>query len=542
MADDTAPTSTPAPDVPLDPKRDRLVITASSLGTVFEWYDFFLYGILAALLGKLFFPSDNPTAATLASLAAFGAGFGVRPLGAIVFGYFGDLIGRKYTFLVTITLMGGATAAIGFLPTYATAGIWAPILLVFLRLLQGLALGGEYGGAAIYVAEHAPPGKRGQYTSWIQVSVVGGFLLCLAVVLACRRAMTVEEFEAWGWRIPFLASIIMLAISLYIRLKLSESPVYKAMKDAGTTSKNPLVDAWQHPGNKGRILTALFGVGAGLTVIYYTSQFGTLYFLQGTARVAEEEALTYMAVGALLAAPLYVVCGWLSDKVGRKKLLLAGYAIAAFSVFPLFHMMADGANPALAKATREAPARLELPECDFSVFAPKQDAPCAKALAYLSKRGISYAKVEPYVAGQVALTVGGTRVAGFDEKAYTAALVAAGYPDKADPAQKQRWKIILAVFLMVALSAMTYGQVAAILVEMFPARIRYTSMSIPYHIGTGYFGGFLPFISQYIVVRTGDAYAGLWYTVAVVVMAFFVSLFFLPETANKPLDEEHAAA
>ncbi len=527
-----------APTVSLDPKRDRLVIVASSLGTVFEWYDFFLYGILAALLGKLFFPSDNATAATLASLAAFGAGFGVRPLGAILFGYFGDKIGRKYTFLVTITLMGGATAAIGFLPTYATAGLWAPALLVGMRLLQGLALGGEYGGAAIYVAEHAPQNKRGQYTSWIQVSVAGGFLLCVVVVLACRHSMSTADFEAWGWRIPFLASLLMLAISLYIRMKLSESPVFKAMKAAGTTSNNPLLDSWRHPGNKGRILTALFGVGAGLTVIYYTSQFYTLYFLQGTARVPEEEALLYMAVGAVLAAPFYVLFGALSDRIGRKKLLLVGYALSMLFTFPLFHMMADAANPALSRATAASPVKLELPPCDFSVFAPKQTTDCGKALAYIAKRGISYTKVAPYADGQVALQVGQNRIAGFDDKAYTAALVAAGYPDKADPNEKQPWKIILAIALLIGLSAMTYGQVAAILVEMFPARIRYTSMSIPYHIGTGYFGGFLPFISQYIVVRTGDAYAGLWYTVCVVAMAFVVSAIWLPETAGRALDED----
>jgi len=330
----------------------------------------------------------------------------------------------------------------------------------------------------------------------------------------------------------------MLAISLYIRLKLRESPVFKAMKEAGTTSRNPIMDSLRAPGNFGRVMVALFGVSAGLTVIYYTSQFGTLYFLQGTARVAEEEALLSMAVGALIAAPLYIVFGALSDRIGRKKLLLVGYALSALLIFPLFHLMADGANPALARASRSSPVRLELPKCDFSVFAPKQEVPCAKALGYLAKRGISYAKVAPYKDGEVALDVGTRRVEGFDEKAYTAALVAAGYPDKADPAEKQPWKIILAIALMVALSAMTYGQVAAILVEMFPARIRYTSMSVPYHIGTGYFGGFLPFISQYIVVRTGDAYAGLWYTIGVVVMAFLVSLFFLTETAGKPLDGE----
>jgi MFS family permease len=521
-----------AADGVIDPKRDRLVIVASSLGTVFEWYDFFLYGILAALIGRLFFPSDNATAALLASLATFGAGFGVRPLGAMLFGHFGDLIGRKRTFLVTITLMGGATAAIGLLPTYASAGVWAPVLLLVLRLLQGLALGGEYGGAAIYVAEHAPPGKRGQYTSWIQASVAGGFLLCLIVVIACRHSMSAQAFEEWGWRVPFLLSLIMLAISLYIRLKLSESPVFQAMKDAGATSKNPIVDSFSDRANIGKLLVALFGVAAGLTVVYYTSQFGTLYFLQGTTRVAEEEALLYMAAGALLAAPLYVGFGWLSDKVGRKKLLLVGYVLSMLLTFPMFRMMADGANPALERATASSPVTLELPPCDFSIFAQKQQSECGKALAFLSKRGISYDK---QTAASLALRVGDQRIAGFDEAAYVAALAAAGYPDTADPAEKTPWKIILAVFVLVALSAMTYGQVAAILVEMFPARIRYTSMSVPYHIGTGYFGGFLPFISQYIVVTTGDAYAGLWYTVGVVAMAFVVSLIWLPENSGKDI-------
>ena len=519
---------------PIDPKRDRLVITASALGTVFEWYDFFLYGILAALLGKLFFPADNPTAATLASLAAFGAGFGVRPLGALLFGWFGDRIGRKYTFLITITLMGSATAAIGFLPTFATAGLWAPALLVLLRLLQGLALGGEYGGAAIYVGEHAPKGKRGQYTSWIQVSVVGGFLLCLVMVLACRHALTPAQFEAWGWRIPFIASLVMLAISLYIRLKLSESPVFSAIKQAGQISRNPFKDSLTYPGNLKRVLVALFGVSAGLTVVFYTSQFGTLYFLQGTARVAEEEALLYMAAGAMLAAPLYVGFGALSDRIGRKKLLLAGYALTLVLLFPMFRLIADGANPALSRATVTSPVTLALPDdCDFNVFRPRHDEPCAKALNYLSRRGVSYRKES---AAEVALHVGQRRISGFDQAAYTSALEAAGYPDKADPAQRQPWKIILAVAIMVALSAMTYGQVAAILVELFPARIRYTSMSVPYHIGTGYFGGFLPFISQLIVVRTGDAYAGLWYTIGVVAMALVVSALWLPETYRKELD------
>ncbi len=517
-------------DTGLDIKRDRLVITASSLGTVFEWYDFFVYGILAALLGKLFFPSDNPTAATLASLAIFGAGFGVRPFGAILFGYFGDKIGRKYTFLVTITLMGGATAAIGFLPTFASAGLWAPALLLLMRCLQGLALGGEYGGAAIYVAEHAPPGKRGQYTSWIQASVAGGFLLAVVVVLTTRTAMTPESFEAWGWRVPFAISLLLLAVSLWIRLKLSESPVFQAMKAAGTTSKNPIVDSFKYPGNVKRIFVAMFGVAAGLTVIYYTSQFGTLYFLTGPARVPETDALIYMAIGATIAAPLYVVFGWLSDKVGRKKLLLTGYGLAMLSVFPLFHMMANAANPDLERATRTSPVTLSLPDCDFNVLNRTHTIECAKALNFLTKRGIGYSKSPSET---VSIKVGDTVVQGFDEKAYVAALEAAGYPDKSDPAKRQPWKIVLAVALMVGLSAMTYGQVAAILVEMFPARIRYTSMSIPYHIGTGYFGGFLPYISQYIVARTGDAYSGLWYMVGVTAMAFVVALIWLPETSGK---------
>ena len=514
-----------------DPKRDRLVIIASAMGTVFEWYDFFLYGILASLLGKLFFTTGNPTTELLFSLGAFGIGFFFRPLGAVIFGYFGDKIGRKYTFLVTITLMGAATAAIGFLPTFAMVGVWAPVLLLALRTLQGLALGGEYGGAAIYVAEHAPPGKRGQYTSWIQASVAGGFLLSLIVVLTCRALISETDFAAWGWRVPFLLSLVMLAISIYIRLKLSESPVFKAMKAAGTTSKNPLVESFSHKGNLGNIMVALFGVAAGLTVIYYTSQFGTLYFLQGTARLPETQALLYMAVGALLAAPFFVFFGWLSDKIGRKKLLCAGYALTLVLLFPLFHLMADGANPALQGATRSHPVVVELPDCDFSVFG-KPVTECAKALDFLSKRGVSYSKTP---AEALVITVGTRRLAGFDKAAWTAALVTAGYPEKADPDAVTHWKVIAAVAIMVGLSAMTYGQVAAILVELFPARIRYTSMSIPYHIGTGYFGGFLPVISQYIVVRTGQSFSGLWYTFAVVLMALVVCLIWLPETRDRDI-------
>ena len=428
----------------VDPQRDRLVIIASSLGTVFEWYDFFLYGILASLLGRLFFTTGNATTELLFSLFAFGIGFFFRPLGAVIFGYFGDRVGRKYTFLVTIVLMGGATAAIGVLPTFATAGVWAPVLLLLLRTLQGLALGGEYGGAAIYVAEHAPPGKRGFYTSFIQISVPIGFLLCLVVVLTCRHSMSTEAFEAWGWRLPFLASLVMLAVSVFIRMRLAESPVFQKMKAAGTVCRNPIVESFSDRANIGQVLVALFGVSAGLTVIYYTSQFGTLYFLQGTARVPEEQALLYLAVGAGIAAPMYVGCGWLSDKFGRKKLLLIGYAASLALLFPVFHLMADGANPALEEATRASPVTIMLPPCDYSVFG-KPASDCARALDYLTKRGISYSK---QAAPTLGLAVGKARLTGFDKAAYTAALVAAGYPDKADPNEKQPWKIILAIALI----------------------------------------------------------------------------------------------
>ena len=515
-------------DPGLDPKRDRLVIIASSLGTIFEWYDFFLYGILASLLGRLFFATGNPTTELLFSLGAFAIGFFFRPIGAVIFGYFGDRIGRKYTFLVTISLMGGATAAIGLLPTYASAGIWAPVLMLLLRTLQGMALGGEYGGAAIYVAEHAPAGRRGFYTSFIQIAAPVGFLLCLVIVIATRHAMSPEAFEAWGWRVPFLMSLALLAVSIFIRLKLAESPVFQAMKAAGNTSKNPIIESFSDRANLGKVMVAMIGITAGMTVIYYTSQFGTLYFLQGTSRIPEEQALLYMACGALVAAPAYVFFGWLSDKIGRKQVVLAGYALTLALIFPLFHMLADAANPALAEATRAAPVTLELPACDYSVFV-KPESDCGKALDFISKRGIDH---EKRTSASLALNVGGQRVIGFDKVAYTAALVKAGYPDVADPARISHFRIIAAIVMIVLLSAMTYGPLAAILVEMFPAKIRYTSLSIPYHIGSGYFGGFLPLISQLIVVRTGDAFAGLWYTVVVVAVAFVVTAVWLRDTRH----------
>lgn len=522
--------STAETEVVLDPKRDRLVITASSLGTVFEWYDFFVYGILAALIGKLFFPADNPTAATLASLAIFGAGFGVRPFGAILFGYFGDKIGRKHTFLVTITLMGVATAAIGLLPTFETAGIWAAGLLLLMRCLQGLALGGEYGGAAIYVAEHAPDGKRGQYTSWIQASVAGGFLLAVIVVLITRQSMSTEAFEAWGWRVPFLTSILLLAISLYMRLKLSESPVFKAMKAAGTTSKKPVSGKLSISGQCGAYFRGI--IRRRCRIDRYLLHVAIWHFIlpnRDCARSRDGCAFVYgggRSVGGTDLCCLRLAVG----QMGPQKVALAWLRPFHRRRVSYFLMMADAANPALAQATERNPVTLSIPQCDFNALNRVHESECAQALNFLTKRGIAYSK---QASDTVSLNVGDSNLQGFDEKAYITALEKAGYPDKSDPAQREPWKIILAVFLMVALSGMTYGQVAAILVEMFPAKIRYTSMSIPYHIGAGYFGGFLPYISQYIVAQTGQPFSGLWYTVGVTALAFVVALIWLPETSGK---------
>ena len=504
---------------------------ASSLGTVFEWYDFFVYGALAALLGDLFFPSDNPTAALLKSLATFGAGFGIRPLGAILFGRLGDKVGRKYTFLITITLMGLATAAIGLLPTYRAAGVWAPVLLVSCRLLQGLALGGEYGGAAIYVAEHAPPDRRGFHTSFIQFSVVGGFLLSLGVVLAAMAAMSKAEWRDWGWRLPFLLSLAMLAVSLWIRLKLNESPVFKAMKAAGGCAHSPLRESFATRANVKTMFVAMIGVAAGLTVIFYTAQFYSYAFLETAMRLDGREAKALAGIAAVLGAPAFLLAGWMSDRVGRKPVMVVGYALVLVALFPTYRLIAARANPAWTRAVAAAPVVVHGGKgCKYDVFASgKQATPCARVLDMLARRGVSYVKAD----GPLAVEIAGVRIAGETPAAVSAALVRAGYPDHADPASIDRPAIVGAILLLVILSGMTYGPVAAILVELFPARIRYTSLSIPYHIGTGWFGGFLPFVTQYIVAKTGDAFAGLWYTFGVVVAALLVTILWLPETRGR---------
>ncbi len=528
-----------ADDYVVDPKRDRLVILASSLGTVFEWYDFFIYGTLAPVIAMHFFPAANPTAALLLTLATFGAGFGVRPLGAILFGILGDKMGRKYTFLVTITLMGIATAAVGILPTYAQIGIAAPILLVVCRLLQGLALGGEYGGAAIYVAEHAPRNKRGYYTSFIQASVIGGFLLSVVMVLASNALVSVEARTEWAWRIPFLVSILLLAVSLWVRLKLKESPVFKAMKEAGKTARNPLRESFRTWPQVKMILVALFGIAAGLTVIWYTAQFQALYFLQSTLRIDDTAARLMIGIAAMFSIFWFVLFGWLSDKIGRKAPIVTGYALTIILMFPLFYWMAGAANPELAVAMERNPVTVQGTNCDYDPFASRQATPCGRALDALTRRGIAYTVLPApgWQGDTYRVRVGSTLVNAEDPAALEPVLAGAGYRlEKTVPPFGRAAQVVLAIVVIGFLSGMTYGPVAALLVEMFPARVRYTSLSVPYHIGTGYFGGFLPFISQYVVARTGDPFSGLWYTIGVVAMALVVTLFWLPETAGKKLD------
>ena len=524
-----------------EPQRDRLIIVASSLGTIFEWYDFFVYGTLAALLGRLFFPSDNPTAGLLFSLATFGAGFGVRPIGALIFGVLGDRVGRKHTFLATITLMGIATALVGFLPTFAQAGIWAPALLVGLRLLQGLALGGEYGGAAIYVAENAPRERRGYFTSYIQASVVGGFILSLIVVLGATALVGKDAFAVWGWRIPFVVSLLLLMVSLYIRLKLRESPVFAAMKAKGTICANPLRETFATGTNIRHLLVALFGIAAGLTVIWYTAQFSTLLFLQQTALVDETDTKLLCGVTALLSAPFFILAGHLSDRWGRRPLIIGGYGLTLLLLFPLFHLLAQAANPTLTAATARAPIVVTGVRCSYDPFANKQQTACGEAMQYFSAHGIGFHRVESSglplrITVGTAVAVDLDNIAGhLDKSAVETALAHAGYPTREHPGPRNDLLIVAAGLAMGILSAMTYGPVAAVLVELFPARIRYTSMSIPYHIGAGYFGGFLPLISQFIIARSGDPFGGLWYTFAVVAVAFVVTLFALPETKGRDI-------
>jgi MFS family permease len=546
------------------PQDARRVIVASSLGTVFEWYDFYLYGSLAAVISRQFFSGVNPTAAFIFALMAFAAGFAVRPFGALVFGRLGDLVGRKHTFLVTIVMMGASTFVVGVLPSYSTIGIAAPIILVCLRLLQGLALGGEYGGAATYVAEHAPSGKRGAYTSWIQTTATMGLFLSLAVILACRVGLGPERFDAWGWRIPFLLSAVLLGVSVWIRLALDESPVFKAMKAEGTSSKAPLRESFAHWGNLKIVLLALFGLAAGQAVVWYTGQFYALFFLTQTLKVDAQTANVLVAIGLLLGSPFFVVFGTLSDRIGRKPLIMLGCALAVATYFPLFRALTHFANPALEDAQTRAPVVVAADPADCSVqFNPvgtsKFTSSCDVAKAALVARGVPY-RNEPLPAGAVAevrvgsanipsvrsATGGGTGAGAASRESFEGALRAAldeaAYPVQADPARINRPMVVGVLFVLMLYVALVYGPIAAMLVEMFPTRIRYTSMSLPYHIGNGWFGGFLPTTAFAIVAAKGDIYAGLWYPVVIAGMTLVVGTLFLKETRNVDLAHDEAGA
>ncbi|MBY8336104.1 MFS transporter [Alteriqipengyuania sp. NZ-12B] len=519
-------------------KEIRLVIAASSAGTIFEWYDFFIYGTLAGLIGAAFFPSGNETLQILLVWAGFAVGFGFRPLGAILFGFLGDKLGRKYTFLVTVTLMGIATAGVGLIPDAATIGIAAPIIVIGFRILQGLALGGEYGGAAIYVAEHAPPEKRGFYTSFIQASVVGGFVLSIIVVLTCRWLIPAEDFAAWGWRVPFLLSIILLAISLWMRLKLSESPVFKAMKEAGETSGNPFIESFTYPGNKKRIFVALFGITGVLTTIWYTAFFSSLSFLRGPMRVDESVVEWMLLAGGLISMSFYLVIGRWSDKIGRKLPIILGAGLSLALLFPVFWGMGHLANPGLSAAAERTPVVVTGQNCTPDPFAElfgREQTDCGKLLDALTSSGVRYELRE---GGALGLSVGG-EAQPLDPALFAQgpalrdgvreALTAKGFDFSTQvPPIANILGIVGLLLVMGMLSALTYGSVAALLTEMFPPQIRYSSMSIPYHIGAGYLGGFLPLIAGIIVARSGDIYAGLWYTWIVVAFGLLVAWWGLP--------------
>ncbi|MBS0255192.1 MAG: MFS transporter [Proteobacteria bacterium] len=509
----------------------RLIIAASTAGTIFEWYDFFIYGTLSAIIGKTFFPAGNATLQTLLVWATFAVGFGFRPFGAVLFGFFGDRLGRKYTFLVTVTLMGLATAAVGMIPSTASIGMAAPLIIIALRVMQGLALGGEYGGAAIYVAEHAPAERRGTYTGWIQTSAMGGFILSIAVVLTCKAVMAPATWADWGWRVPFLLSVLLLAISLWMRLKLSESPVFRAMKEEGSVSGNPFIESLTYPGNLKRLLVAMVGSAAGMTVIYYTALFYMLTFLKGPLRVDDTVAEATVGIAALLATLAFQPIGAWSDKVGRKLPLVLGYVAALALLFPAFHAIGQAANPRLTEASAHTPVVVAGPDCHFDTFASDQASQCGKLLADLANLGVPYRLANAPVTG---LSAGGQPVAldGYPwgdkaarAKAMPRLLAPHGYDlNKVTPPWSARITIGAWIFALSIALGLTYGGMAAQLAEMFPARIRYSSMSIPYHLGTGYFGGFLPLIASYMVAKSGNPYQGLWYTLAVVAAALLVTL------------------
>ncbi|XYD07725.1 MFS transporter [Methylobacterium sp. NMS12] len=536
---------------------EKRVIFASSLGTVFEWYDFYLYGSLAAIIGAQFFSAYPPATRDIFALLAFAAGFIVRPFGALVFGRVGDLVGRKYTFLVTILIMGLSTFIVGILPNAATIGIAAPIILIVLRLAQGLALGGEYGGAATYVAEHAPNGRRGFYTSWIQTTATLGLFLSLMVILATRTITGEAAFAEWGWRIPFLVSVLLLGISVWIRLQLSESPAFQKMKEEGKTSKAPLTEAFGQWRNAKFAIIALFGLVAGQGVVWYTGQFYALFFLQSILKVDGYTANLLIAWSLLFGTGFFVVFGWLSDKIGRKVIILAGCAIAAATFFPIFKGITSTANPKLEAAIENVKVTVTAdPAACGTLFNPVGTRvftqPCDLARDFLSKSSVRYSTA-PGAAGQpTTIRVNDTEIpypqGGNAEanKATAAALQAAGYPKAGDPEivkmsnpfdifRPQVAQVIGLLFILVLFVTMVYGPIAAMLVELFPTRIRYTSMSLPYHIGNGWFGGLLPATAFAMVAQTGDIYFGLWYPIVIAVATVIIGVFFVPETKDRDI-------
>ena len=541
----TTMTMDPAPRSDRMTSEERLVIFASSLGTVFEWYDFYIYGTLGVFLAKYFFSNVPPNVGFIFTLLAFAAGFAVRPLGALVFGRIGDLVGRKYTFLVTMTLMGVGTFFIGMLPSYAQWGIMAPVVLIGLRLVQGLALGGEYGGAAIYVAEHAPPGKRGFYTSWIQTTATLGLFMALLLILGIRTVLGEEAFADWGWRVPFLLSIVLLVVSIWIRLKLNESPVFQRMKEEGRTSKRPLSEAFGQWSNLKIAILALLGATAGEAVVWYGGQFYALFFLTQTLKVDATTAQIMVAVALAIGTPFFIVFGWLSDKIGRKPIMLLGFLLAAITYAPaspvnIFKAITHYANPALERALANAPVTVVADASECSVQfkmtgAEKFTTSCDTAKAALVAASVNYSN-ETAPKGTPAVVKVGEETISTQQpdfgKAIAAAISKHGYPPKANPAQIDYVVTILLLSVLVLFVTMVYGPIAAWLVELFPTRIRYSGLSLPYHIGNGWFGGFLPATVFAIVAATGDIYSGLWYPVVIAAMSFFVGLLFLPETKD----------
>jgi MFS family permease len=535
-----------------------LVIGASSLGTVFEWYDFYLYGLLASVISSQFFSGVNEVTGFIFALAAFAAGFAVRPFGALVFGRLGDLVGRKHTFLITMGIMGGSTFAVGLLPNYATAGVIAPVLLLALRLLQGLALGGEYGGAATYVAENAPQGKRGLFTSFIQTTATLGLFGALLVVIITRTSLGEDAFKAWGWRIPFLISVILLGVSLWIRMQLSESPVFLKMKAQGTTSKAPLREAFGRWANLKVVIIALLGAVMGQAVVWYTGQFYALFFLERTLKVDGATTNILIAIALVLATPGFVFFGWLSDKIGRKPIIMTGCLLAMLTYFPLFGALTRYANPALYAAQSSAPVTViaDPKECSFQFDPVGKNAfdstSCDIAKSFLAKASVSYQREDAplgtvaqirsgsavFTAPDPHVLIGAERKSAISafQKQLKAALSAAGYPDKANPATIDKPMVVLILFVLVLYVTMVYGPIAALLVELFPARIRYSAMSLPYHIGNGWFGGFLPTTAFAMVAATGNIYYGLWYPIVVAGLTLVLGVLFLPETYKRAID------